>query len=466
MKKKIFLGIGCSFLLVALVACTSNQKKNETGITADRMLNPISPPGLYIADPEVRPMPDGRIYVYGSRDEPEHVWCSHSYNVLSTSDLIHWNVEQMSFATTGKGKQTNYTDRTLYAPDCIYHNGKYYLYYCLEGGGEDEGVAVSSSPYGPFKEGMKIEGIRGIDPSVFIDDDGQGYLFWGQGYAKGAKLSKDMLTIEGAVHDSLLTYEEHAFNEASSVRKRNGIYYYIYGGHQRHGESNCATLNYATATSPFGPYTYRGVIIDNWGSNRRIVNNHGCIFEVDGQWYIAYHRPTHGGAMMRKACLEPITFNPDGTIQEVEMTTQGIGGPMSPLLRMDAARACLMGGHVTVVARYPKYDIPVEYLAEIRDGDYAYWKYYDFDQAEVKRFICKTWDNNRAAKIELRLDSPEGELIGVCELEPMQGETAYVLHEASVKSVKGKHALVMVFRGDPLAKEEDIMNLEWFTFTE
>ena len=466
MKKKIFLGIGCSFLLVALVACTSNQKKNETGITADRMLNPISPPGLYIADPEVRPMPDGRIYVYGSRDEPEHVWCSHSYNVLSTSDLIHWNVEQMSFATTGKGKQTNYTDRTLYAPDCIYHNGKYYLYYCLEGGGEDEGVAVSSSPYGPFKEGMKIKGISGIDPSVFIDDDGQGYLFWGQGYAKGAKLSKDMLTIEGAVHDSLLTYEEHAFNEASSVRKRNGIYYYIYGGHQRHGESNCATLNYATATSPFGPYTYRGVIIDNWGSNRRIVNNHGCIFEVDGQWYIAYHRPTHGGAMMRKACLEPITFNPDGTIQEVEMTTQGIGGPMSPLLRMDAARACLMGGHVTVVARYPKYDIPVEYLAEIRDGDYAYWKYYDFDQAEVKRFICKTWDNNRAAKIELRLDSPEGELIGVCELEPMQGETAYVLHEASVKSVKGKHALVMVFRGDPLAKEEDIMNLEWFTFTE
>ena len=105
-------------------------------------------------------------------------------------------------------------------------------------------------------------------------------------------------------------------------------------------------------------------------------------------------------------------------------------------------------------------------MAEIRDGDYAYWKYYDFDQAEVKRFICKTWDNNRAAKIELRLDSPEGELIGVCELEPMQGETAYVLHEASVKSVKGKHALVMVFRGDPLAKEEDIMNLEWFTFTE
>ena len=78
----------------------------------------------------------------------------------------------------------------------------------------------------------------------------------------------------------------------------------------------CATLDYATATSPLGPYTYRGVIIDNWGSDRNLVNNHGCITEINGQWYIAYHRPTHATetGTMRKACLEPITFNPDGTI--------------------------------------------------------------------------------------------------------------------------------------------------------
>ena len=80
-------------------------------------------------------------------------------------------------------------DQLLYAPDCIYHNGKYYLYYCLTNEKEDEGVAVSSSPYGPFKEGKAIAGIHGIDPSVFIDDDGQAYLFWGQANAKGAKLS-------------------------------------------------------------------------------------------------------------------------------------------------------------------------------------------------------------------------------------------------------------------------------------
>lgn len=452
------------FSIFSFVCISNMQAQTAAG---GRILNPICPAGVFIADPEVRQMPDGRIYLYGSRDEPEYAWCSHSYNILSTSDLIHWDMEQTSFATQGVGKQTDYTDGILYAPDCIYHDGTYYLYYCLAGGGDDggEGVAVASSPYGPFRDGRKIQGIKGIDPSVFIDDDGQAYLFWGQAYAKGAKLSKDMCTIEGEVHDSLLTYETHAFNEASSVRKRNGIYYYVYAGHQRHGESNCATLNYATATHPLGPYTYRGVIIDNWGSGPNLVNNHGCIVEINGQWYVAYHRPTHATSTMRKACLEPITFNADGTIQEVEMTTQGAGGPMSPSLRMDAARACLMDGTVRVKVRRPSHDVPVEYLADIRDGDYACWRYYDFDLAEADRFLCKTWGSNRAARIEIRLDAPDGRLVGVCHTAP-QAETAYAIHEADLSPVKGKHALYLVFKAEDPAKDKaDLLNLEWFTFT-
>ncbi len=473
MKRTLLLRLLCVCALGILHAgCTSNRTESQgevrsLSVTADRMLNPIVPPGVYIADPEVRQMPDGRIYLYGSRDEPGTAWCSHSYHVMSSLDLVRWDIEQFSFATKGTGKQTDYTEEVLYAPDCIYHNGKYYLYYCLAADGENEGVAVSSSPYGPFTDGQAIKGITGIDPSVFIDDDGQGYLFWGQGNAKGAKLSKDMLSIEGEVHEALLTYKEHAFNEASSVRKINGTYYYVYAGHQRHGESNCATLNYATATSPFGPYTYRGVIIDNLGSNRRVENNHGSIIEIDGQWYVFYHRPTHGGTSMRKACLEPIFFNPDGSIREAEMTTQGAGGPISPLLRMEASRACLMSGNMTVAVRRPADDIPVEYLSEIRDGDCAYWKYYDFDAAKVTRFVCKTWGKNLAGKIEIRLDNPEGELIGTCEVTPMDGEVAYAIHQTEVKPATGKHALVLVFKaaGQTGAVSEDLMNLEWFTFS-
>lgn len=476
MHMNFYLKLGSLLIAGLLAGCQSSKKgnlsekgENSVPVTTHRALNPIAPPGVFIADPEVRQMPDGRVYVYGSRDEPGNSWCSNSYDVLSSSDLVDWHVEQYSFATKGLGKQTDYTDKVLYAPDGIYHNGKYYLYYCLAADGENEGVAVASSPYGPFKEGKAIKGISGIDPSVFIDDDGQAYLFWGQWHVRGAKLSKDMLSIEGAVHDSLLTYKTHFFNEGSSVRKRNGIYYLVYGSHSRHGESNCATLDYATATSPLGPYTYRGVIIDNWGSDRNLVNNHGCITEINGQWYIAYHRPTHATetGTMRKACLEPITFNPDGTINEVEMTTQGVGGPISPSYRMDAARACLLSGHVAVAVRRPDNDVPVEYLSSIRDGDHAYWKYYDFTGTNVDRFICKTWDKNKKAKIEIRLDSPEGELLGVCDLEAMNGEVAYSIHETNIKSVTGKHALVLVFKAAEPAgnEEEDLMNLEWFTFS-
>ncbi|MGN1265071.1 MAG: family 43 glycosylhydrolase [Muribaculaceae bacterium] len=455
--------------LVVLLASCSPRVRDSVDLKAEtsarRALNPIVPAGVYIADPEARVMPDGRLYVYGSRDVPQYTWCSKSYHVLSSDNLVDWNIEQFSFATEGPGKQAEYTTRVLYAPDCIYHNGKYYLYYCLAGEKEDdEGVAVSDSPYGPFRHGKVIKGAEGIDPSIFIDDDGQAYLYWGQAYAKGAKLSSDMTRIEGEISDSLLTYQAHAFNEASSVRKRGNIYYYIYGGHQRHGESNCATLNYATSSSPLGPFTYRGVIIDNFNSQANVVNNHGSIVEVDGNWYIFYHRPTHGTSSMRKVCVEPIRFNDDGTIQEVEMTTQGVGGAIDPLMRMDAARACELSGNLTVRCRRPDDDIPVEYLSGIRHGDYAVWRYYDFDKNPIEGFMCKTWGNTHDATIEIRLDTPQGKLLGTCRIGAMTDEVAYEIHEAKVAKANGVHALVFVFRSASGTADSDLMNLEWFRF--
>lgn len=463
--------IGLAGLLLTLfTGCGLEQKglpvERELPVaTCTEGMNPIVPQGMYIADPEVRRMPDGKIYLYGSRDEPGNPWCSYAYHVMSSSDLSQWDVDQFSFATKGIGKQADYTEDILYAPDCIFHNEKYYLYYCLAADGENEGVAVSDSPYGPFRDGQKITGITGIDPSIFIDDDGQAYLFWGQINAKGAKLSKDMKTIEGEIHDNLVTYDEHFFCEGSSVRKINGIYYFVYAGAPRHKGEGCHTLCYATSDSPFGPYEYRGVIIDNYNCDREVGNNHGSIIEIGGQWYVFYHRATHGTSTMRKACAEPIYFNPDGTIGEAEMTTQGVMGPISPLLRMDASRACALMGNLIVKVRRPEHDIPIEYLSEIRDGDAAYWKYYDFSSTDINHFICKTWGANKEATIEIRLDSAKGELLGSCQIKPMEGDVAYSIHETQVKPVQGKHALVLVFKAaDGETKDADLMDLEWFVF--
>ena len=96
---------------------------------------------------------------------------------------------------------------------------------------------------------------------------------------------------------------------------------------------------------------------------------------------------------------------------------------------------------------------------------YDYWKYYDFTDTDVSHFVCKTWNENRAAKIEIRLDSPQGELLGVCDIAPMDGQVAYAIHETKIKPVTGKHALVLVFKSvEPEMEKADLMSLEWFVF--
>ncbi len=134
--------------------------------------NPIVPPGVYIADPSAHQWKDGKMYVYGSKDIDPKKYCSANYDVLSSSDLISWSIHPKSFSSAGEGDQVPYSDADLWAPDCIEKDGKYYLYYCLSKGANNEGVAISSSPIGPFINGEVIDGMRGIDPAVFIDDDG------------------------------------------------------------------------------------------------------------------------------------------------------------------------------------------------------------------------------------------------------------------------------------------------------
>lgn len=417
--------------------------------------NPIVPAGMYIADPEGHQWADGRMYVYGSLDEGTEYYCSTRYHVLSSPDLLQWNVDEEAFASTGPNDGVPYSDSLLFAPDCAYRDGTYYLYYCLAFGEEDEGVATSSSPYGPFTGGRVMEGISQIDPAVFIDDDGQAYLYWGQFKAKGARLKPNMLEIEpDSVTENLLTEAEHFFHEGSSMRKHNGIYYYVYAHIGRRGRPTC--LGYATGTSPLGPFEYRGVIIDNYGCDPEVWNNHGSIVEFNGQWYVLYHRSTHASRMMRKACIEPIAFNPDGSIPEVEMTTQGVGGPQSAGTRIDAARACLLTGNVRIQALTTN----TEGLTQIRPGDTAAYKYLDFGDG-AGSFTVKTRGEAGGGQIRLHLDEPDGPMIGACDIPPCSNAAGWATHTCPVQRASGVHALYLAFSG----ATEPLFTLEWFTFS-
>ena len=325
--------------------------------------NPIFLNKAYNSDPQARVWTiDGKptLFVYGSKDENTKYYCSGKYDVFSTEDMINWKGGP-SFSSD----EVKYNDEVLYAPDCIEKDGKYYLFFS-QPGPDPEGTAVSDSPYGPFKDARRVDNAEQIDPSVFIDDDGQAWMFWGQFSAKCAKLNPDMRSIDpSTIKDGLLTEAEHHFHEGVQAFKHNGTYYLTFADIGRRGMPTC--IGYATSKNITGPYTYRGVIIDNFGSDPCVWNNHGSVVKFKDQWYVFYHRSSQGSNIMRQTCAEPIEILPDGTIPEVEMTSTGAGKPLDPYLAIGsdpiAARACYLTGHARIDKDHR--------LSEIRDFDTA-----------------------------------------------------------------------------------------------
>jgi arabinoxylan arabinofuranohydrolase len=411
--------------------------------------NPLGPPGVYIADPEVHQWPDGRMYLYGSRDDHFHRYCSRSYDMLWTSDLEHWHHESETFSTQGlAGADAN----QLYAPDACHRNGRYYLFYCLSNG--SEGVAVADDPLGPFSDGKPISDLDQIDPAVFIDDDGQGYLYWGQFSAKVARLTSDLRGIDrNSMIDGILTEQTHGFHEGCSIRKRNGVYYLSYAHIGRRSRPTC--IAYATSTSPLGPFIYRGVIIDNFGCDRGVWNNHGSIAERDGEWFVFYHRSTHGCTSMRKACAERISFSVDGTIPEVLMTTSGIGAPLDVRLRLDASRACMLSGLVRTVRAGDGREV----LSGIRSGDAACYRWLDFASGCTTFSACVA-GCGKGGSIEIHLGSADGKIVGSLAV-PVRWPSDWDMRSCRIDAVAGIQEIWLVFRGG----DDEMFDLRWIRFS-
>lgn len=370
--------------------------------------NPILPLEYHVPDSEGHVMPDGKLYIYGSFDDREDVFCSDKYHVVSTPDMEHWTVHEVSLkgqqipwfnnpdapkypgidwshptpfiqkmlaqaAANGEDMKEAFEKAEegekpplLFAPDCIYKDGKYYLYFCMPD--DSEGVAVSDKPEGPFENLIQLP-CGGIDPAIFIDDDNQAYYYWGQLFSHGVKLNSDMVSFDrDKIVDDLVTEEEHFFHEGSSMRKIGDIYYYVYANMER---GKPTSLGYATSKSPLGPFTYQGIIVDNDGCDPASWNNHGSIECVNGQWYVFYHRCSRGVQQNRRLCIEPITILPDGTIPEVKMTSQGVGLPFAPREKIMGYQACGLTGtaYIQVDESYG------EKLTNISTGDTAIFRY-------------------------------------------------------------------------------------------
>lgn len=287
----------------------------------------------YSADPSARVFGD-RVYVYPSHDilAPEGVarkdwFCMEDYHVFSSENLTDWT-DHGVIVQQNKVPWVLPNSYSMWAPDCIERNGKYYFYFPSTpkdtvgiGKGFTIGVAVADTPTGPFlSQPNPIKGVRGIDPNVFIDKDGQAYLYWSSRDIFGAKLKENMLELDSEVK-TLANLPSKGLKEGPYVFERNGIYYMTYP----HVENKIERLEYAISDNPLGPFKVMGVIMDE--SPTGCWTNHHSIIEFKNQWYLFYHHndysPTFDKARSIRA--DSLSFNSDGTIKKVIPTLRGIG---------------------------------------------------------------------------------------------------------------------------------------------
>ena len=299
--------------------------------------NPTLGIGSLVCDVEARVFGD-RIYLYGTCGNcGEGVY---AFRVYSSEDMLSWTNHGVAFSA----KDIAWTKvKGLWAPDCVYKDGKYYLYYSLPAG--EMGVAVSDCPYGPFKDLGRVN-VSGIDPSVLVDDDGSAYLYWGQlDYVRVAKLKDNMREIDESTITQPLTVKEHGFHEGSSVRKINGKYYYLYTDTHRRGKATAQ--GYAVSNNPMTGFEYKGVVIDNFECDPKSWNNHGSIQKFKGQWYIFYHRAMkglHSWGQPRDLCIERIELDEKGEIQEVLPTSSGVAEYLLAQEKIPGYTACAFTG--------------------------------------------------------------------------------------------------------------------------
>ena len=296
----------------------------------------------FTADPTARVFND-RIYLYPSHDifPPEgqrQDWFSmEDYHVFSSENLTEWTDHGM-IVTQNKVPWVRPNSYSMWAPDCVYRNGKYYFYFPsapAAGGGFAVGVAIADRPEGPFiPEPEPIKGINGIDPCVLLASDGNAYIFWGNG--RCAKLKDNMKELADdnpretvkwgnremeMVGVSCLKDLPNRQAEGPFAFEYNGNYYLTYP----YVREKTEVLAYAMSKNPMGPYEYKGLIMAEQPNG--CWTNHHSIVNYKGQWYLFYHHNYFSPRddKRRSACIEKLYFNPDGTIKEVKQTLRGVG---------------------------------------------------------------------------------------------------------------------------------------------
>ena len=534
---------------MAMMASCQSQQQTNLNAQLSTPGNPYMPLWEHIPDgePYVFEDPDQpgkqRVYVYGSHDDLIDAYCGRDQVVWSASvdSLNNWRYDGVILVVDKNAKGEPFdsagTADVLFAPDVTLvtdANGKktYYLFPNDQTGFRNGLIAKSDRPDGPFEvcnwnaeNPNQVDGVLQFDPAVFVDDDGRVYGYWGfeRSYAAefdpttmatvkpGTKVVEDM--VSGRNQDGVFS-----FFEASSIRKIKDKYVFIYSRFTKDGEFGMPTSNYTLAyaysDNPLGPWTYGGTIIDGRAREKDEQGNaiasatpdgntHGSICEINGQWYVFYHRQTGTNEYARQAMVAPIDVKVEEgkggkvVISEGEYTSEGFAlNGLNPLERHSAGIACWYTGPKPATHEWPNNTFYGSYVeagygtdsnfaepyalknntnrvVNNTAGSIVGYKYLNFNETNGKeqlqlalRLIPEGIDGTIQVMVDRPWTSQGGKLVGTIALKADMPKSSTELTVAvpEIAKLTGKHAIFFVFQSD--TKEKSLCTLEDFVFTD
>jgi len=440
----------------------------------------------YTADPAPMVYND-TVFLFTSHDEDDAFGFKMLNWMLYTStDMVNWTERGIIAGVKEPYRTFTWADgHSAWAPQCVARNGKFY-FYCptIYQGKMAIGVAVSTSPYGPFTDALGKPLIfrsnpGDYDPTVFIDDDarlpdgqGQAYMYWGgNGPCYYAKLNEDMVSFSGDIHvasiDFTGTPPEASFTEGPWLWKKDNHYYLAWA-------SRCCPegIGYAMSDSPTGPWKCKGTIMDPDG---RSSGNHPGIIDYKGNSYLfgfnyAMLKQTMSKHNERRSiCVEKMTYNNDGSIQKLPWwSAKGVQqiGKLNPYVKNEAETMAFSEGLKTEFATEWERNIPWDtgkkiadrlFVTDIHNGDYIKLQGVDFSNGAISVDVSVA--SLYGGKIEIHADKIDGPLIGTIDVSTSGEGDIWKNVSAPVNDIKGIHDLFFVFRG-----EKDLCNFDWWKF--
>jgi beta-xylosidase len=409
----------------------------------------------FSADPTARVF-EGKIYVYPSHDIPPipgrtrtNWFCMEDYHVFSSENLTDWKDHGVILDQTNV-PWLNRMSFNMWAPDCIFKNGKYYFYFPTGG---RIGVAIADQPYGPFKpEEKPIAGAGGIDPAVLLARDGSAYLFWARGRISVAKLKDNMVELDSPPL-IITNLPATGLVEGPFPFERNGIYYLTYPHAVTTNGHEAERLEYSISTNPLGPYEPAGVILDQAASGCWTV--HQSIVEYKGQWYLFYHDKDLSPQFDKNRAIraDKLYFNDDGKIQKVIPTLRGVGiVNAKSKIQIDRYSAISESG-AAVSFLNPTNSFDGWKVSFNGTNAWVQFNDVDFSSKDLKSVNVRSV-STAGGRVEIRLDKVDGPLLAQVKV----GKEWKIVNSKVANVSTGRHNLVVTQSGN------DAAELDWISF--